>query len=74
MCNFNQYLTRVISPALLEYCPIIFLTSRWTTPEVTEAPQAALLVHLTIRKAAAFLHGGRQHKSCCEAQKKGTRV
>ena len=38
------------------------------------APQAALLVHLTIRKAAAILHGGRQHKSCCDAQKKGTRV
>ena len=38
------------------------------------APQAAKLVHLTVNKVAAVLHGGCKHESCCEALKNGTRV
>ena len=38
------------------------------------APQAVKLVHLTVGKAAAILHGGCKNESCCGALKKGTRV
>ena len=38
------------------------------------APQVAKLVHLTFGKAAAILHDGRKHESCCETLKKGARV
>ena len=35
------------------------------------ALQGVKLVDLTVSKAAAILHGGCKHKSCCEALKKG---
>ena len=73
MCNFKLiYLPGVIRPALSECCLMIFFHVEVDNLRVDRAAhQAAKLVHLTVRKAAAILHGGCRHKSCCEALKKG---
>ena len=76
MCNFKLiYLPGVVGPALSEYCLMIFFHVEVDNLRVDQpALQGVKLVDLTVSKAAAILHGGCKHKSCCEALKKGTRV